>query len=98
MKLIKVTKNGSLHFELADGRLGVTYESGYVRVSTKRSIEMSGKLYQINKQEFEDKTQPYPGTEVPNKSTSRLGVKRVLIPNHVDRINHLMSFNNNNCK
>ena len=86
MKLIKVTKNGSLHFELADGRLGVTYESGYVRVSTKRSIEMSGKLYQINQQKFEDKTQPYPR------------VKRVLIPNHVDRINHLMSFNNNNCK
>ena len=86
MKLIKVTKNGSLHFELADGRLGVTYESGYVRVSTKRSIEMSGKLYQINQQKFEDKTQPYPR------------VKRVLITNHVDRINHLMSFNNNNCK
>ena len=35
MKLLRVTKSGSLHFELNDGRLGVTYESGYVRVSTK---------------------------------------------------------------
>ena len=86
MKLIKVTKTGSLHFELADGRLGVTYESGYVRVSTKKSIEMSGKLYQINKQEFEDKTQPYSK------------VKRVLLPSQIDRINMLIAFNFKNCK
>ena len=44
MKLIKVTKGGALHFELSDGRLGVTYPSGYVRVSTKYS---HSKLYQI---------------------------------------------------
>jgi len=83
MELLKVTKGGSLHFKLSDGRLGVTYQSGYVRVSTKYS---HSRLYQINKQKFEDIPQPY----------SR--VERVLIPNHVDRIKHLINFNENNCK
>ena len=83
MKLIKVTKGGALHFELSDGRLGVTYPSGYVRVSTKYS---HSRLYQINKQKFEDITKPY----------SRVG--RVLIPVQKDRINHLFRFNNRNCK
>ena len=46
MKLIKVTKGGALHFELSDGRLGVTYPSGYVRVSLKHT---HSRLYQINK-------------------------------------------------
>jgi hypothetical protein len=83
MELLKVTKGGSLHFKLSDGRLGVTYPSGYVRVSTKYS---HSRLYQINKQKFEDITQPY----------SR--VDRVLIPLQRDRINFLLRFNNKNCK
>ena len=83
MELIKVTKGGSLHFKLSDGRLGVTYPSGYVRVSTKYS---HSRLYQINKQKFEDITQPY----------SR--VERVLIPLQRDRINFLLRFNNKNCR
>jgi len=83
MELLKVTNDGALHFKLSDGRLGASYPSGYVRVSTKYS---HSRLYQINKQEFEDKTQPYPR------------VKRVLIPLQKDRLNHLMNFNNKNCK
>jgi|TARA_R110002126_G_scaffold4152_3_gene22302 hypothetical protein len=83
MELLKVTKGGSLHFKLSDGRLGVTYPSGYVRVSTKYS---HSRLYQINKQKFEDITQPY----------SR--VERVLIPLQRDRINFLLRFNNKNCR
>lgn len=83
MELLKVTKGGSLHFKLSDGRLGVTYPSGYVRVSTKYS---HSRLYQINKQKFEDITQPY----------SR--VERVLIPLQRDRINFLFRFNNKNCR
>ena len=83
MKLLKVTNGGALHFELSDGRLGVTYPSGYVRVSTKHS---HSRVYQINKQKFEDITQPY------------LRVERVLIPLQRDRINHLFCFNNKNCK
>ena len=52
MKLIKVTKNGALHFELSDGRTGATYPSGYVRVSTKSDNYYHKKrlMYQINKQ------------------------------------------------
>ena len=83
MELLKVTKSGSLHFKLSDGRLGATYQSGYVRVSTKYS---HSRLYQINKQKFEDITQHY----------SR--VERVLIPLQRDRINFLFKFNNKNCK
>ena len=47
MKLIKVTKNGTLYFKMSDGRLGISYPSGYVRVSVKG---IKSKLYQINKQ------------------------------------------------
>ena len=83
MKLLKITKNGSLHFQLSDGRIGVTYDTGYVRVSVKG---IKNRLYQINQQEFEDKTQPY----------SR--VKRVLLPSQIDRINMLIAFNLKNCQ
>ena len=83
MQLIKITKNGSLHFKLNDGRIGVCYTSGYVRVSLKYT---HNRVYQINKQVFEDKKDPYPR------------VNRELIPDHIDRIKHLMNFNAKNCK
>ena len=46
MQLFKITKQGSLHFKLTDGRIGVCYESGMVRVNVKNST----RFYQINKQ------------------------------------------------
>jgi len=87
MKLIKVTKSGALHFELSDGRLGVTYPSGYVRVSVKHA---HNQLYQINKQ-------------IKNPFLMKNGknwfrVERKLIPLQRDRINLLFCFNNMNCK
>jgi hypothetical protein len=85
MQLLKVTKGGSLHFKLSDGRLGVTYPSGYVRVSTKRKTELSGKLYQINKLSKVNTENSY-------------FYKRTLITIQRDRINFLFEFNNNNCK
>ena len=85
MKLIKVTKGGALHFELSDGRLGVTYPSGYVRVSAKHT---HNRLYQINKQIL------YPNAD----NAEWFNVKRELIPLQRDRINHLFSFNNMNCR
>ena len=84
MKLIKITNKGSIHFRLTDGRLGVCYESGYIRVSTKRKTELSGKLYQINKL-----------TKVITKSS--YFYKRNIITNCVDRVQCLLNFNNNNC-
>ena len=85
MKLIKITNKGSLHFRLTDGRLGVCYESGYVRVSTKRKTELSGKLYQINRL-----------TKVITKSS--YFYKRNIINNCVDRVQCLLNFDNNNCQ
>lgn len=84
MKLIKVTKSGALHFELSDGRLGVTYPSGYVRVSVKHT---HSRLYQINKK-----------TSYKPENSKRELYKRELIPLQKDRINHLFCFNNMNCK
>jgi len=91
MKLIKVTKDGALHFKLSDGRIGATYPSGYVRVSTKQDNYYHKKplMYQINRQrkDWYDRE-------------SRWGYNtiRTLIPNHADRVRRLMDFNEENCK
>ena len=87
MQLFKITKQGSLHFELTDGRIGVCYESGMVRVSVKRANpnKLWNKLYQINKQ-----------VKVTTKSS--YFYKRQLISNCVDRVQHLMNFDNSNCQ
>ena len=82
MKLIKITKKGSLHFRLSDGRLGVCYESGYIRVSVKG---VNNRLYQINKQ-----------VKVITKSS--YFYKRQLITNCVDRVQCLLNFDNSNCQ
>ena len=95
MELIKVTNDGALHFKLSDGRIGVSYSSGYVRVSTgnKPYTNLFGEIkytnisfYQINKKTsytFHDGYTSY---------------KRELLPLQRDRLNHLMNFNNKNCK
>ena len=82
MQLFKITKQGSLHFKLTDGRIGVCYESGMVRVSVKHSTK---RFYQINKQ-----------LKVITKSS--YFYKRQLINNCVDRVQCLMNFDNNNCQ
>ena len=84
MELLKVTKDGSLHFKLSDGRIGVSYSSGYVRVSVKG---IKNKLYQINKK----KSYVTPINEY-------TFYQRELLPLQKDRLNHLMNFNNKNCK
>ena len=82
MQLFKITKQGSLHFILSDGRIGVCYESGMVRVSVKHSTK---RFYQINKQ-----------LKVITKSS--YFYKRELISNCSNRIQHLMNFDNSNCQ
>jgi len=81
MELLKVTKGGALHFKLSDGRLGVSYESGYVRVSVKG---INNRLYQVNKV-----------TKV--KTKDNYYYKRTLVPTQYDRVNMLINFNINNC-
>ena len=92
MKLIKITKQGSLHFRLSDGRLGACYESGYVRVQTKGRNMYNGRktMYQINKMIK---------VLVPTKwNAENINYDRVKITNCVDRIQHLLDFDNNNCQ
>lgn len=84
MKLLKITSKNSIYFRMSDGRLGVVYASGYVRVSTK---SQSRKLYQINKK----LTTQY------GKLNDRYHYKRVLLNNSEDRIKMLFEFNQNNC-
>ena len=91
MELIKVTKDGALHFKLSDGRIGATYPSGYVRVSTKGINYNNGRIlmYQINRQRKHWYKQ---------KSKYGYNYVRDLIPNHVDRVRRLIDFNEENCK
>jgi hypothetical protein len=51
MELTKVTNGGALHFKLSDGRMGSTYPTGYVRVTTKNiGYYYTSRInYQINK-------------------------------------------------
>ncbi len=96
MELIKVMKSGALHFKLSDGRIGATYPSGYVRVSTFGIGHYSKriKMYQINKQLIEKKLRlHYDGSYYVQEY-----VERIRIPNCSDRIKHLLEFNNKNCK
>ena len=85
MELIKVTKKGSIYFKLDDGRLGVSYNSGYIRVSVKG---INNRLYQINKKII----LRY------GKLNDQYHYKRDLITSSSDRINTLLEFNNNNYK
>lgn len=87
MKLTKITKNKSLHFELSDKRVGVVYTSGYVRVSTKGGYpNRPRKLYQINKKI----------TILKGKDDYRY--KRVLKDNVEDGVRMLYNFDLKNCR
>ena len=87
MQLFKITKQGSLHFKLTDGRIGVCYESGMVRVSVKNSTK---RFYQINKMIKVSA----PMREFPDNYF----YKRTLISTCVNRVQHLMNFDNSNCQ
>ena len=88
MKLIKITPKKSMHFLLSDGRIGATYTTGYVRVSTKGGYpNRPKKLYQINKK----RSVRY------GKGEHQYHYVRVLIDNAEDRIKMLHEFNQKNC-
>jgi len=83
MRLIKVTNKGSLHFRMSDGRLGVSYESGYIRVSVKGS----NRLYQVNKKITHER-----------RSRGYCFNERVLIKSGDDRLKALLAFDLKNCQ
>ena len=85
MKLFKITKNKSLHFKMSDGRIGIVYESGYVRVSVKG---IKDRLYQINKKKLV-KSKTFEGF---------YDHERILVSDHVDRVQMLYTFDLKNCQ
>jgi len=90
MKVLNISKNGTIKCEMSDGRLGYTYKSGYVRVSCKDQPHFRRrgvKLYQINKKRknFNAKRDNYYYT-------------RELIYNELDRLRMLYAFDQNNCQ
>jgi len=88
MELIKITKKGSLHFIMKDGRIGVSYDTGHVRVSVRGLYR---ELYQINKVK-----KVYKATL--SGSYFDYNYKRVLIPSQIDRLNMLLKFESKNCQ
>ena len=84
MQLLKITSKGSLHFRMSDGRTGVSYNTGYIRVSVKGQ---NWRLYQINQVK----------KVVRSKKSGDYHYDRVLIPNQSDRLNALLEFDSNNC-
>ena len=84
MKVLNISKNGTIKCEMSDGRLGYTYKSGYVRVSLKYNKK---KLYQINV-----KRTNY------NAKRSNYYYTRELIYNELDRLRLLYAFDLKNCQ
>ncbi len=84
MKVLNISKSGTIKCELSDGRLGYTYRSGYVRVSLKHN---SKRLYQINV-----KRTNY------NAKRSNYYYTRELLYNELDRLRLLYTFDQNNCQ
>jgi len=93
MILIKVTNQGSLHFQMKDGRISVSSPSGYVRINTKQNnhFTMEKNFYQINKvkkncvgrQDWYDR--------------DLYSYERILIMNPKKRYEYLLEFESKNC-
>lgn len=90
MKVLNISKNGTIKCEMSDGRLGYTYKSGYVRVSCKDQPHFRRrgvKLYQINKK---------------RKNMSANGINyyytRELVFDQLKQLQILHTFNQNNCQ
>ncbi len=90
MKVLNISKNGTIKCEMSDGRLGYTYKSGYVRVSCKDQPHFRRrgvKLYQINRK---------------RKNMSANGINyyytRELLYNELDRLRMLYAFDLKNCQ
>ena len=98
MILIKVTNQGSLHFLMNDGRVGVSSTSGYVRINTKNTNHFTKdkKFYQINKVKKINLSEIYP-LKRDGYDQELYFYKRILIPNPKKRYEFLLNFENKNC-
>ena len=82
MKLVNISKKGTLKFLLKTGKHVYSYDSGYVR------IDGNDRLYQINrvKVSYED-VKCWTGETI-----SLRRYDRILIPNPQERFNYLVSW------
>ena len=83
MKLLEINKNGTATFLLTDGRLILSYQSGYVRIDNRKS----DRLYQINKV-----------TRYKPTNSEYYFHTRVLIPNELDRLQYIINWVKRNVK
>ena len=85
MKLIKITKKGTLYFEMSDGRITASYNSGYIRM-----IPKNRRIYQLNKV-----SKIYTGYRF--YSIDDYFYKRILIKCPKARYERLLAFDTKNC-
>jgi hypothetical protein len=83
MKLVNISKQGTLKFQLKDNRFVLSYNSGYVRMDSGRS----DRLYQMNKVR-----------KVVIKDSYFYNYERILIHCPKERYEFLLNFENKNCK
>ena len=80
MKLVNINKNGTQKFQLKDGRIIYSYNSGYVRIDSGLD-----RLYQINKvRKYTKDFECWSG-----ETTTLTYVERVLIPCPHERFQYI---------
>jgi len=90
MKVLNISKSGTIKCEMSDGRLGYTYKSGYVRMSCKDQPHFRRrgvKLYQINKK-----------IRKITADSSNYYYTRELVFNQLDQLRLLYAFDLKNCQ
>ncbi len=83
MKVLNISKNGTIKCKMSDGRLGYTYKSGYVRVSIKNGK----RIYQINRKR-----------KNMSANGINYYYTRELLYNELDRLRMLYAFDLKNCQ
>jgi len=83
MKLIQLNKNGTAKYLLNDGRLILSYQSGYVRINTKQDNYYHGRrlMYQIN-----------PVIKVWSNGGKNYHYERVLLNTEIKRLEFIINF------
>ena len=89
MKLVNINKNGTQKFQLKDGRIIYSYNSGYVRIDGGLD-----RLYQINKVRKYTKDHKCWSGEI----TTLTYIERILIPNPQERFQFIVDWVNKNVK
>jgi hypothetical protein len=88
MKLYHITKQGNLHFELADGRYAAVFpETGYVRVSLEWRVTFKHEKLSSSDQSMAERGAPgnilmYPINKRITETTKRVVTRDLYYPGH----------------